>query len=83
MARTVASLPAGSRITDYISLGVIAKFFPLAKVRGVLEKTGRASVRERDLPAQVVVSGIIVSQNRRCRLAHMILPLMPPTSWNM
>jgi hypothetical protein len=59
MARTVASLPAGSRITDYISLGVIAKFFPLAKVRGVLEKTRRASVRERDLPAQVVVYYVI------------------------
>ena len=27
MARTVAALPAGSRITDYISLGVVAKTF--------------------------------------------------------
>lgn len=59
MARTVASLPTGSRITDYISLGVIAKYFPLEKVRGVLEKTGRASVRERDLPAHVVVYYVI------------------------
>jgi hypothetical protein len=59
MARTVATLPAGSRITDYISLGVIAKFFPAEKVRGVLEKTGRASVRERDLPAHVVVYYVI------------------------
>ena len=59
MARTVASLPAGSRITDYISLGVIAKYFPLEKVRGVLEKTGRASERERDLPAHVVVYYVI------------------------
>jgi hypothetical protein len=59
MARTVAGLPAGTRITDYISLGVIAKFFPLDKVRGVLEKTGRASVRERDLPAHVVVYYVI------------------------
>jgi hypothetical protein len=56
MARTIASLPAGSRI---ISLGVIAKFFPLEKVRGVLEETGRASVRERDLPAHVVVYYVI------------------------
>jgi hypothetical protein len=55
MARTVAGLPAGSRITDYISLGVITKFFPVEKVRGVLEKTERASIRERDLPAHVVV----------------------------
>jgi hypothetical protein len=59
MARTLASLPAGSRITDYISLGVIAKFFPIDKVRGVLRQTGRASVRQRDLPAHVVVYYVI------------------------
>jgi len=59
MAPTVASLPAGSRITDYISLGVVAKFFPLAKVREVLKQTNRASVRERDLPAHVVVYYVI------------------------
>jgi hypothetical protein len=59
MARTVASLPAGSRITDYISLGVIAKFFPAEQVRAVLEQTKRASVRERDLPAHVVVYYVI------------------------
>jgi hypothetical protein len=59
MARTVASLPAGSRITDYISLGVIAKFFPADKIHEVLNQTGRASVRERDLPAHVVVYYVI------------------------
>jgi hypothetical protein len=59
MARTLASLPAGSRITDYISLGVVAKFFPLEKVPAVWEQTGRASVRERDLPAHVVVYYVI------------------------
>ena len=59
MARTVAELPAGSRITDYISLGVIAKFFPRDKVDAVLKRTGRASIRERDLPAHVVVYYVI------------------------
>jgi hypothetical protein len=59
MARTVATLPAGSRITDYISLGVISKTFPASKVRSVLEATTRASVRQRDLPAQVVVYYVI------------------------
>jgi hypothetical protein len=59
MARTVAALPAGSRITDYISLGVIAKFFPVDKVREVLQETGRASVRLRDLPAHVVIYYVI------------------------
>jgi Insertion element 4 transposase N-terminal/Transposase DDE domain len=55
MARTLATLPEGSRITDYVSLGVIAKTFPLERVRSVLAATGRASERERDLPAHVVV----------------------------
>jgi len=59
MARTVASLPAGSRITDYVSLGVIAKFFPREKVDAALQQTGRASVRQRDLPAHVVVYYVI------------------------
>jgi len=52
MDRTVATLPAGSRITDYIRLGVSAKFFPTDKVHAILEQTGRSSVRERDLPAR-------------------------------
>jgi hypothetical protein len=59
MARTIGALPAGSRITDYISLGVIAKFFPLEKIRDVLQQTNRASQRERDLPAHVVVYYVI------------------------
>jgi hypothetical protein len=59
MARTLAELPAGSRITDYISLGVIAKFFPVEKIHEILAQTNRASVRERDLPAHVVVYYVI------------------------
>jgi Insertion element 4 transposase N-terminal len=59
MARTVAALPAGSRISDYISLGVIARFFPIEKVREVLKQTDRASMRERDLPAHVVIYYVI------------------------
>lgn len=59
MARTVAELPKGSRITDYISLGVIAKTFPMATVKSVLAATGKQSVRQRDLPAHVVVYYVI------------------------
>src|SRR3984957_14783949 len=59
MARTLAALPAGRRITDYISLGVIIKFFPVEKIHAVLDETKRASVRERDLPAHVVVYYVI------------------------
>jgi hypothetical protein len=59
MSRTVAALPAGSRITDYISLGVVAKTFPLDQIRAVLAVTGKESVRQRDLPAHVVVYYVI------------------------
>ena len=59
MARTVASLPAGSRITDYISLGVVSKAFPMDKIRAALVATGKQSVRQRDLPAHVVVYYVI------------------------
>jgi len=55
MARTIAALSQGSRITDYISIGVIAKTFPVDKVNEILEKTGKVSQRQRDLPAHVVV----------------------------
>src|SRR6266705_331959 len=58
MARTLASLP-GSRITDYVSLGVVAKTFPLDKIRGALVATEKQSVRQRDLPAHVVVYYVI------------------------
>jgi hypothetical protein len=59
VARTVAELPPGARITDYISLGVITKTFPLSSIGPVLSSTGTASVRQRDLPAQVVVYYVI------------------------
>src|SRR5215213_5669511 len=55
MARVPAGLPAGIRVSDHISLGVIASTFPVEEVRQVLAETGRASERERDLPAQVMV----------------------------
>jgi Insertion element 4 transposase N-terminal/Transposase DDE domain len=59
MARTAARLTDGSRITDYISLGVVAKTFPKAWVEDILRKTGKTSSRQRDLPAHVVVYYVI------------------------
>ena len=59
MARTIAELPAGTRLTDHISLGVIAKTFPMARVKEILREHGRASQRQRDLPAHVVVYYVI------------------------
>lgn len=59
MARTVAELPIGTRITDYISLGVLTKTFPVTAIEAVLRNTGRTSIRQRDLPAHVVVYYVI------------------------
>ena len=36
MARTPAGLPAGIRVSDHISLGVIARTFPLDRVLAVM-----------------------------------------------
>jgi hypothetical protein len=55
MAGIPAGLPAGVRLSDHISLGVIARAVPLERVRQILAETGKASERERDLPAQVMV----------------------------
>ena len=59
MARTVAELPKGTRITDYISLGVIGKTFPMQRVKAILARTGKASLRQRDLPAHVMMYYVI------------------------
>ena len=70
MARTAAVLPSGRRITDFISLGVVAKTFPIVKVREVLAETGKSSLRQRDLPAHVMVYYVIalaLFMNSSCR----------------
>ncbi len=70
MARTASTLPAGSRITDFVTVGVIARTFPMAKVRQVLAETGKTSVRERELPAHVVVYYVMtlaLFMNASCR----------------
>ena len=55
MSRTLAELPSGPRLTDHISLGVVAKVVPRQAVDAVLEETGRQSRRQRQLPARVMV----------------------------
>jgi len=59
MARTVAKLPSGARLTDFVSLGVLADRFPLDKVHEILQQTERKSQRQRHLPAHVVVYYVI------------------------
>lgn len=59
MARTVAGLPEGTRVTDYISLGAVASWVPMDRVKSVLERLDRKSQRQRKLPAHVMVYYVI------------------------
>lgn len=59
MPRSEAGLPAGVRLTDHISLGVLTKMFPRLVINQVLEENGKTSKRERQMPAHVVVYYVI------------------------
>jgi hypothetical protein len=55
MARTVASLSKGTRISDHVTLGVLTTTVPASLIDAVLVDTGCQSVRQRLLPARLVV----------------------------
>ena len=55
MARTPARLPNGTRISDYVTLGVLTTTVPAGLIDAVLADTGRQSRRQRQLPARLVV----------------------------
>ena len=55
MARTVASFTAGVRLSDHLSVSVIAHVYPREAVRSL----DRDSRRRRDLPAEVMVYYVI------------------------
>lgn len=59
MTSRSAAGPSTVRVTDCLSAGVLAKTFPLETVHAVLADTGRASQRERDLPAHVMAYYVI------------------------
>ena len=82
MARTVAELPSGTRITDYISLGVLAKTFPMTTIEPILRTTGRTSVRQRDLPAHVVVYYVIaLALYMHCSYREVLRCLLEGIQW--
>jgi hypothetical protein len=55
MAGRPASLPPGTRLSDLVAVGVLAKTVPLASVMSALTQCNKTSRRERELPAHVVV----------------------------
>lgn len=55
MARTRKVRQEEDRPTDLMNIGVLTTRFPLERIHAVLQETGRASERIRDLPAHVMV----------------------------
>jgi hypothetical protein len=68
MARIAAILPAGSRITDSVSLGVVAKTFPIDTVRSALS---------------VATSSVLPSRltNRHCSAREVLRCLLEGIQW--
>ena len=59
MSRTQAVLPGGPRLSDYLSIGVLAQVYPIAAVRQALVSRGRESRRQRALPAEAMVYYVV------------------------
>ena len=55
MARTKATLGAGARLADYLTVGYLALNCPLDRVRQTLVDCGAQSKRRRGLPHEVLV----------------------------
>ncbi len=55
MAHSSKHLPNGNRITDELAMGILAKTYPTTQVREILQQQGKASQRERELPAHLMV----------------------------
>ena len=52
-------LGAVRRDTDYLSIGLLAQVYPIAAVREALASCGRASLRQRALPAEALVYYVV------------------------
>jgi hypothetical protein len=82
MARTLAELPKGARITDYISLGVISKTFPRDKIEQTISRVGKSSQRQRDLPAHVVFYYVIaLALYMQCSYREVLRCLLEGIQW--
>ncbi len=55
MSHAAKRLPNGNRITDELAMGILAKTYPTAQIKEILQREGRASQRERELPAHLMV----------------------------
>ena len=59
MSRTKSALKGGIRVSDYISLGVMANIIPLAAVREALAEGGKETLRRRKLPLEFMMYYVV------------------------
>jgi hypothetical protein len=82
MARDRAELPAGTRLTDFMSLGVVAKELTPGLVHEVLAGSGHTSIRQRKLPAHVVVYYVVaLAFYRQASACEVLRCVMEGLSW--
>lgn len=55
MANSSPRLPDNRRVIDAISIGVLTRTYPVSRIKAVLKATETESIRERALPAHVMV----------------------------
>lgn len=80
MARTRAGFGDKSRLSDYLSVGVLAQACPQESIDRILATRGKTRQRERDLPAYAVVyyvmalalyAGVAYGEVLRCLMEGM------------
>ena len=59
MAGKIRKIPDGARITDYVGLGVVAKYLPIGKIKDAVDRCGKTDRRLRDLPTHLVVYFVV------------------------
>ena len=82
MARRPASLPPGTRLSDLVAVGVLAKTVPIASVMRALTNCRKTSLRERELPAHVVVYYVMaLGLYRNCACREVLRCLLEGMRW--
>lgn len=59
MARSAMTMSGGDRITEHLSVGILARTYPAEKIKNILLKLGLQSRRVRDLPTEALVYYVI------------------------
>jgi len=64
-----------------VSLGLITKTFPLARVLAILTAAEKSSVRQRDLPAHVVVYVIVLALYMQSSYREVLRCMLEEIQW--